>query len=149
MDHLLVRGVVEPWRAGRQVSYRPPAWEARSRAGAVEVPATADVLVVEGSAQEEPFLAAERPWARADVVVHGTPTSSGPGLVEWAVGSLSRGLSVEVPIVPLMRTTRTERRLTVVRAGTTATPPDEPESREDYWRRMQELRAELARLRAG
>jgi hypothetical protein len=44
-----------------------------------------------------------------------------------------------------MRTTRTERRLALVRAVTPAAPPE----REDYWRRMQELRAELARLRAG
>jgi hypothetical protein len=41
-----------------------------------------------------------------------------------------------------MRRTRTERRLTLVRTATTAAPVE----REDYWRRLQELRTELARL---
>jgi len=45
---LLVDGVLKPWRAGRDVAYRPPAWEARGRAGAITVSAEAPLLVVEG-----------------------------------------------------------------------------------------------------
>ena len=45
---LLVEGVLEPVRAGRAVSYRPPQWEARGRSGAVEVPAGCTLLLVEG-----------------------------------------------------------------------------------------------------
>ncbi len=49
-----------------------------------------------------------------------------------------------------MESTGTSRRLRVVRPSAPVTPVDEaPEAREDYWRRMQEMRAELARLRAG
>ena len=109
---LLLDGVLVPWRAGRDVAYRPPPWDARGRAGAITVPAVAPLLVVEGvgagrkafapyldaliwvqtdravatrrglerdggdvafwdewEARERPFLAADRPWARADLVV--------------------------------------------------------------------------------
>jgi energy-coupling factor transporter ATP-binding protein EcfA2 len=111
---LLLDGVLVPWRAGRDVAYRPPPWDARGRAGAITVPAAAPLLVVEGvgagrrplaphldaliwvqtdralatrrglerdggdvafwdewEARERPFLAADRPWARADLVVSG------------------------------------------------------------------------------
>ena len=47
-DDLLVDGVLTPVRAGRPVTFRPPAWEARGRSGAVEVPAGIDYLLVEG-----------------------------------------------------------------------------------------------------
>jgi len=111
---LLLDGVLVPWRAGRDVAYRPPPWEVRSRPGAITVPSGAPLLVVEGvgagrrafapyldalvwvqtdravatrrglerdggdvafwdewEARERPFLAADRPWARADLVVNG------------------------------------------------------------------------------
>jgi hypothetical protein len=111
---LLVDGVLAPWRAGRDVAYRPPPWDARGRPGAITVPSAAPLLVVEGvgagrkafapyldaliwvqtdravatrrglerdggdvafwdewEARERPFLAADRPWARADLVVSG------------------------------------------------------------------------------
>jgi hypothetical protein len=111
---LLVDGVLGPWRAGRDVAYRPPPWDARGRPGAITVPSGASLLVVEGvgagrrafapyldalvwvqtdravatrrglqrdggdvtfwdewEARERPFLAADRPWARADLVVNG------------------------------------------------------------------------------
>ena len=111
-------GVLEPARSGRAVAYRPPAWDARGRDGAIEVPAGCPLLVVEGvgvsrreladrfdlrlwvqsdrvdahrrgierdggpshqdfwdewEAEEVPFLAADRPWERADLIVAGTP----------------------------------------------------------------------------
>ena len=114
---LLVDGVLEPWRAGADITYRPPPWDARGRLGAITVPSTASLLVVEGvgagrrvlapyldalvwvqtdravatarglrrdgddpdavafwdewEARERPFLAADRPWERADLVVCG------------------------------------------------------------------------------
>lgn len=115
---LLREGVLEPVRAGCAVAYRPPAWAARGREGAIEVPAGCPLLVVEGvgisrrelsdhidlclwvqsdrvaarrrgierdggpdheafwdewEAEEIPFLAADRPWERADLIVAGTP----------------------------------------------------------------------------
>ena len=45
---LLATGVLEPARRGEAVSYRPPAWQERGRAGAVEVPAGRQLLLVEG-----------------------------------------------------------------------------------------------------
>ncbi len=111
---LLADGVLTPWRSGADVAHRPPAWGARSRPGAITVPAAAPLLVVEGvgagrrafahlvdamiwvqidravatarglardggdvafwdewESRERPFLAADRPWERADVVVSG------------------------------------------------------------------------------
>ena len=47
-DDLLVDGVLTPVRAGRAVHFRPPAWEARGRSGAVEVPTGSTHLLVEG-----------------------------------------------------------------------------------------------------
>jgi hypothetical protein len=35
---LLAHGVLEPVRRGEGVSFRPPAWRERDRAGAIEVP---------------------------------------------------------------------------------------------------------------
>ncbi len=45
---LLATGVLEPARRGEPVSYRPPAWQQRGRAGAIEVPAGRQLLLVEG-----------------------------------------------------------------------------------------------------
>ncbi len=45
---LLVEGVLEPFRAGGGVSYRPPAWEERQREGSIDVPADAPWLIIEG-----------------------------------------------------------------------------------------------------
>jgi hypothetical protein len=47
-EDLLVGGVLEPARRGA-VAYRPPAWDARDRAGAIVVPAGCPLLIVEGS----------------------------------------------------------------------------------------------------
>jgi hypothetical protein len=44
----LAGGVLEPLRSGRSVAYRPPAWDERDRPGAIEVPAIAELVIVEG-----------------------------------------------------------------------------------------------------
>lgn len=136
---LLDEGVLAPLRRGAAVRFQPPAWPRHGRAGAVEVAAGTDLVVVEGvgagrreltrsldavvwvqsdSAEAERrglardtasgvnggvertiafwrewmveelrFLAADRPWERADLVVAGTATVPlAPG--EVAVGTL-------------------------------------------------------------
>ena len=45
---LLLEGVIEPFRAGRPVAFRPPAWKERGREGGITVPAETSVLIVEG-----------------------------------------------------------------------------------------------------
>ena len=116
---LLAGGVLEPIRRGEPVSYQPPAWSERQRAGAIEVPQGRELVMIEGAgsarrelmhlidavvwvqsdlaeaerrgierdggdqaaisfwhlwmAEELPFMADQRPWIRADVIVAGTP----------------------------------------------------------------------------
>jgi uridine kinase len=122
-DGLLAEHVLEPVRSGEDVDYRPPGWESHDREGAIEVPASASMVVIEGvgssrgaladrydaivwvssdederrrrgvirdvelgrspedaeafwdewDSAELPFLADDRPWERAHVVVCGTP----------------------------------------------------------------------------
>jgi uridine kinase len=128
-DDLAIAHVIEPWRRGEHVDYRPTGWVARGREGSVTVPADVDVVILEGvgagramiadhanavvwvqsdrdearerglrrdvelgrtpeeaerfwdewMASEEPFLAADRPWERADLVVRSTPQDWLPG----------------------------------------------------------------------
>lgn len=47
-DHLMASGILEPLRRGEDVRYRPPAWDVRHRTGAIEVPATAALVIIEG-----------------------------------------------------------------------------------------------------
>ena len=130
-DHLLAAGILVPLRRGQDVSYRPPAWDRRSRQGSIDVAASAPLVVVEGvgasrrglttlldmavwvqadhqeatrrgiardggtpeaaafwhewAAEEERFLAVDRPWERADAIVCGTPDLLDPAVV---LGSL-------------------------------------------------------------
>ena len=61
--HLLVDGVITPWRRGEAVAYQPPGWVAEKRQGAVEV-LPAPLLVVEGVGAGRAELA-----AGADLVI--------------------------------------------------------------------------------
>ena len=47
-EDLLVDGVLVPAHRGEAVAFRPPVWDERARPGAIEVPAGARLLVVEG-----------------------------------------------------------------------------------------------------
>jgi energy-coupling factor transporter ATP-binding protein EcfA2 len=117
---LMADGVLAPVRRAEAVSFRPPAWEARGRAGAVTVARDTSLLIIEGAgagrreivdlidaviwvqsdrvirdrreaarvaagettadvskswmSEEVPFIADQRPWERAMVVVSGTPS---------------------------------------------------------------------------
>ena len=127
-EDLLVDGVLEPWRRGDRVDYRPPAWVTHGREGSVtagagvpllvegvgaaraslarladlvvwvqsdrtlartrglardasygtRTPAEAEAFWDEWMTEEEPYLAADRPWERAHLVVLGTPPDGTP-----------------------------------------------------------------------
>lgn len=86
---LLAEHVVAPVRAGTAVAYRPPAWDARGRTGAITVPVGAPLVLVEGVGagrrelsaladsliwvQVDADLARARPRERADLTVAGAP----------------------------------------------------------------------------
>lgn len=138
---LLARGVLEPLVRGEAVHYRPPAWDARGRPGAIQVAPDLDLVVVEGvgagrrelahlldavlwvqsdfaeaerrgiardvaegvngdleqatafwhewMGEELPFVADQRTWERACLVVAGTPPQPGHVLI-GAVGAPER-----------------------------------------------------------
>lgn len=71
-DDVLIEHVITPWRAGRRVRYRPDAWVNRARDGAIEVPAAAPWLVVEGVGAARASLAELAHvvvWVQADRAV--------------------------------------------------------------------------------
>jgi hypothetical protein len=83
---LMIDGVLETLHRGQSVHYQPPAWASRGRAGQIDVSAKASVVIIEGvgaapamehwdawMTEEIPFLAADRPWERATIIVSGTP----------------------------------------------------------------------------
>jgi uridine kinase len=45
---LMREGILAPLRAGRDVAYRPPAWDERARAGAITASAASPLVIVEG-----------------------------------------------------------------------------------------------------
>lgn len=70
-DHLMAAGVLEPVHRGEAVRYRPPAWDIRGREGAIEVPAGARLVIVEGVAVTRRSLAGlldAAVWVQSDVV---------------------------------------------------------------------------------
>src|ERR1700722_13650372 len=46
---LLTGGVLDPVRRGEAVRFRPPAWRAQERGGAIEVPRGRELVIVEGA----------------------------------------------------------------------------------------------------
>jgi hypothetical protein len=70
-DQLLADGVLEPVRRGEEVAFRPPAWQARGRDGAITVPAGIRLLVAEGVGVSRRSLAPyfdAAVWVQSDVV---------------------------------------------------------------------------------
>ena len=140
-DDLAIEHVIEPWRRGEDVDYRPPGWVAQGRDGSVTVTAGVRVLVLEGvgagraslaahadavawvqadrdearerglrrdvelgrtpeeaerfwdewMSAEEPFLAGDRPWERADLVVASREAQWAPGRTTVALRTVEDG----------------------------------------------------------
>jgi hypothetical protein len=47
-DDLMIDGVLNPLRAGRDVHYRPPAWRPQGRDGHLDIPAGLSTVIIEG-----------------------------------------------------------------------------------------------------
>jgi hypothetical protein len=58
-DRLLIDDVLPVVRAGAALYYRPPAWKARARPGAIQLPASLQWLIVEGVGASQPSLRTE------------------------------------------------------------------------------------------
>ncbi|TDO89761.1 uridine kinase family protein [Enemella evansiae] len=95
-DTELITHVIEPWRRGEPVRYRPPGWVTRNRAGAVTV--SAGQLIIEGVGAARASLArladlviwvqTDRPLARErgiarDVELGRTPAEAERFWTEW------------------------------------------------------------------
>lgn len=55
-DELLVHDVLPVVGTGRPLAYRPPAWSARDRGGAIELAGDLDFLVIEGVGASQPSV---------------------------------------------------------------------------------------------
>jgi hypothetical protein len=66
---LLIDGILTPVHRGQAVSYRPPRWDSRGRAGSIEVPAGCPLLIIEGvgaGRREVAHLIDTLIWVQAD-----------------------------------------------------------------------------------
>ena len=112
-------GVLEPFRRGEPVAYRPPPWDERGRPGAVEVPAACELLVLEGvgaARAELADLVDVAIWVQSDRAVareRGIERDGGdvPGWDEW-----------QAEEVPFLERDRPWERADVVVAGTGVGP---------------------------
>ncbi len=83
---LLAEGVLEPVRAGRAVTYRPPGWREHAREGAVTVPAGTSMVIVEGvgaGRRELTGLLDAVLWVQSDSAIaqqRGIRRDSAPGM---------------------------------------------------------------------
>jgi hypothetical protein len=123
-DGLLRDGVLTPFRAGAAVSYRPPQYDIRGRAGAVEVPASCSLLIVEGVGSGRRDLAAEYDaviWVESDQELTAARDD-----VRIAAGEVSPAVhrAWMAEEIPFQDAQRTWERADLVVAGYPAVPYD-------------------------
>ena len=103
---LLREGVLDPLRRRRSVTYRPPAWEARGRPGAIEVPAAASLVIVEGVGAGRRELADRVDgivWVQADVHVTRGRDAARVAAGEISAYAYTQWMQQEVPFVAAQR----------------------------------------------
>jgi uridine kinase len=125
----LVHGVLRPFRAGSAVVYRPPGWVRHGREGAVEVPASVQLLIVEGVGAsrteltdwldvscwvQSDFAEAERRGLARDIA------SGVNGDVETTIAFWHTWMAEELPF---FAHDRPWERADLIVAGTSTTPP--------------------------
>jgi hypothetical protein len=121
---LLIGGVLEPVHRGEPVSFRPPAWRERNRAGAVEVPQGCELLIVEGAGaarRELMDLADAVVWVQSDMAEAERRGIDRDGGDAAAVSFWHLWMAEELPF---MARQRPWTRATVIAAGTPSVPHD-------------------------
>jgi hypothetical protein len=115
---LLASGVLEPIRRGQAVAFRPSAWDERGRPGAIEVPADASLVIVEGvgaGRREIAHLLDSAVWVQSDLNAIERRNGARVAAGETNASVVARWMQEEFPFVAEQRPW--ERAL-VVAAGT-------------------------------
>jgi hypothetical protein len=121
---LAMDGVLLPFRRGGDVRFRPPAWDERARPGAVTVPASAWLLVLEGVGASQLALTGQvdaAVWVQSDFA-----TAARLGIARDIASGVNGDAALaaefwrrwEVAEVGFLRTDRPWERADVVVAGT-------------------------------
>ena len=113
---LMVENVLRPLHRGEGVEFRPPAWIAHERPGAIRVPAGVDVVWIEGTGSSVRSSARASIWIQGDldeqerrlVARDGDSAAQQQHIVEWLAEEL-----------PLMLREQPWQMATIVVAGTT------------------------------
>ena len=121
---LLVGGVLEPARRGESVRDRPPQWDQRDRPGAIVVPASTRVLVVEGvgaSRRELAPLLDAAVWVQSDAAELERRNRSRVAAEEMSPADFASWMAQEDPF---LLADRAWERATAIVAGTPVLPHD-------------------------
>jgi hypothetical protein len=100
---LLASGVLEPTRRGQAVGFRPPAWDERGRPGAIELPADASLVIVEGvgaSRREIAHLLDAAVWVQSDLNAIERRDAARVAAGETNASLVARWMREESPLLP-------------------------------------------------
>lgn len=121
---LLVGGVLEPVHRNEPVSFRPPAWQERDRAGAIEVRSGTDLVIVEGAGvarHEVMNLVDAVIWVQSDMIEAERRGVARDGGDEAAIAFWHLWMAEELPF---MSQQQPWTRANVIVAGTRVLPHD-------------------------
>lgn len=121
---LLIGGLLEPVHRGEPVSYRPPAWGERNRAGAIEVPQGRELVIIEGAGaarRELMDLVDAVVWVQSDMAEAERRGIERDGGDAAAVSFWHLWMAEELPF---MARQRPWTRANVIAAGTPSVPHD-------------------------
>ena len=116
---LMVENVLRPLHRGEAVEFRPPAWIAHDRPGAIRVPAGADVVWVEGTGIIREEFA---PWIDASIWIQGDLDEQERRLVARDGDSAAQQRHIAEWLaeeLPLMLREQPWHKATIIVAGTT------------------------------